>query len=393
MQGHRRPEGHDQLHEHQHHLGVSELVEQGHVVEEHVGQRSGISPRQHHGQQPHGQQRPAQPGRSSDEPCKAQGKGECSEVEGPSTESLLAPVKLVVAALDIRNGDAPPLSSRHAVFQNVVSVKAVLNRLVLISVAAQIRFAPGGVFRVLLGQGQLARLWQDGQQPCKCEHARGLGHLDSFPVQTRPDPRTHADGTQHEQEVIGHLDVVGRQVQGREPRRHTRTGPHAPTVGQDDPRQHTGHGGNGPHLGGVAGRQVQDVQTREAKSQAQQQRQPRRQPETQAQNVGREHRHHDRAHLNGDDLPNGHPRPPRCGPDVGARDLGGGHAAKHAVRPMRDLALALLHVAGLLGHANVVLGVALIQPLALQHHRREQHGRGEEHHHDRNQMWHRAGKQ
>ena len=187
--------------------------------------------------------------------------------------------------------------------------------------------------------------------------------------------------------------MIGRQVQGREPRRHTRTGPHAPTVGQDDPRQHAGHGGDGTHLGGVAGRQVQDVQARQAKSQAQQQRQPRRQTETQAKDVGREHRHHNGTHLNGNDLPNGHPRPPRRSTDVGARDLGGGHAAKHAVRPVRDLALALLNVPGLLGHANVVLGVALIQPLALQHHGGKQHARSEEHHHDRNQMRHRAEEQ
>ena len=135
MQGHGRPKGHNQLHEHQHHLGVSELVEQGHVIEEHVGQCCGISPRQHHSKSPNGQRGPAQPRRSCDEPRQAQGKGERTEVKGPSTESLFTPVKLVVAPLDIRNGDAPPLSSCHAVFQNVVSVKAVLNRLFLVSVA------------------------------------------------------------------------------------------------------------------------------------------------------------------------------------------------------------------------------------------------------------------
>ena len=50
-----------------------------------------------------------------------------------------------------------------------------------------------------------------------------LATLTPSPVQTRPNPCSHTDGTEQKQEVVGHLDVVGRQVQGGKPSRHTRT--------------------------------------------------------------------------------------------------------------------------------------------------------------------------
>ena len=125
-QRHGRPERNDHLKQHQHHLGVAELVEQGNVVQKHVRQPRGVTPRQHHRQGRHRQKRPANPMAARHHPCQAKGKGQCSKVKRATTEALFSPIKGAVASLHVRHQHAPPLPSSHAVFQNVVAVQPIV---------------------------------------------------------------------------------------------------------------------------------------------------------------------------------------------------------------------------------------------------------------------------
>ena len=96
------------------------------------------------------------------------------------------------------------------------------------------------------------------------------------------DPRTHRDGAQEEQEVVGHLDVVSLQVQGRKQGRHPCTRPHSSAESEHHARHHAGHGGDGTNLGRVPSGEVEHIQRRKSKPQAKQQRQPWRKAQAQA---------------------------------------------------------------------------------------------------------------
>ena len=381
MQGHGCAEGHRDLDQNQHHLGVAELVEQGHAFQEERSQPGRVSPRQDHRQRGHRQDGPSEPRASDQQPREAQRKRQSAEVKRAPTEALLSPVQLVVATLHIRNGHTPPLSSRHAVFQDVVAVQPFA-RLLCRHPCGHVGLATCRELGVLLCQGQLSGLRKHGQDARQGQQSSGLGHAQPFAFQCSPDPSGHRHGAEQKQEVVGHLDVVRLKVQGRKQGRHSGTAPHSTSVREDHTSQDAWHGGDGTHLGGMTRRQVQNVQTGQTKSKTQDQGEPRRQAQTQPQRVRRHHRNEHRPHLNGHKASNRLPRPLWCGADVCSGDLDGGHSTKHAVCPMRNLAVTALHIARLLGHANVVLDVALLQQLVLQHHWRQQHGRCKKHHHN-----------
>ena len=120
VQCHGRTKWHHQLHEHQHHFGVSELVKQRKVVEEHIGQSTCITPRKHNRQKRHQKCGEPQPVAAHQPPCKAQSEGQRSKVKCPTTEPLFPPIQGIVSSLHIGNGKAPKFTAGHAVFQNVV---------------------------------------------------------------------------------------------------------------------------------------------------------------------------------------------------------------------------------------------------------------------------------
>ena len=188
------------------------------------------------------------------------------------------------------------------------------------------------------------------------------------------NPRSKGDCRQQEEQVIRHLEVIRFQVQRGKERGDPHPTPHLATKRQHHPAENRRHGGNGPNLGGMTCRQVQDVQRRQPKSNAQQHGQPMRHTQAQSKHVGRDHGHEERPHFNGnqrsDCLPNG----ARRRVDVG------GHPSEHAVGPLRKLTLSSLDITGFLGHANVGLDVSLAQGLSFQHNGRHQHRGGHEQH-------------
>ena len=327
------------------------------------------------------------------EPRQAQGKRQGAEIEGASAEALLPPIQLIVSAFHIWDGHAPKLASGHAVFQDVFTVEPCLF-LPATSFAGcgQHGLSAGGELSVLLGQGELARLGQRrhkarGRQ--KTHSPQGLWQLG---LHGSPHDRSDSDGHQQEQEVVGHLDVVGVQMQRRKQRRHPGAAPWLSTEGQHRACHHTRHGGDGAHLGGVARSQVQDVQRRQSKSNAQRQGDPRRQAQTQPQHVGRDHGYEQRRDLHGHQGAEGLPHRFGGGVHAGARDLNGGHAPKHGVRPLWHIAFHPLEVAGFLGHANVVLDVALTQPFPVEHRRGQGPSGGKKHDQHRNEVRHKSRK-
>ena len=271
-----------------------------------------------------------------------------------------------------------------APLRDVVAVQPAAGvGLLVVGVVRQLAGAAHGFLAVCIGVIEVREVDGHAHQSGKDEHARGPHELRHRPCAPRLHAVGHGKEEHDEQEVVGHLHVVGDDLQGHEQGRHHAARQQPSAVGQHHAAYRGRDVGQGDELPDVSGGDEDEEVGREGPQHAADARIPCRDAEGPQQDV--EAQHHDERQVDvvGQEQLVDALRPrQRSGGVIRGRNLVRGHAAKHGVGPAGAFARAVVVFLRLVPGAGARLRVVLEEDASLRVRREEVDERQQRESHD-----------